>query len=140
MINIQNGCIEMANINFSIKKNLTEEEFIKSNLFCDVLNKEDYGYTRYYIKPQIICNAKFVISLTFNPDGVLDMTSLGLQMNDSIPSWESWSENSEMQKKELSDKWLEKNIGKPPYTYQWGAIFSSYDPRSGSSSITIVYK
>ena len=140
LINIQNGFIEIANKNFAIKKNLTEEEFIKSSLFSDVLNKDDYGYKRYFIKPQIICNAKFVISLIFNTDGVLYMTNLGLQMNDSLPSWETWSENDEIQKKELNDKWLEKNVGKPPYTYPWGSISSSYDPRSGSSSITIVYK
>lgn len=138
--NLQNGYVDITNKNFVIKRNLKEEEFIKSSLFEDVLNTEKYGYTRYYIKPQVIYNEKFVVVLIFKPDGVLDTISLGLQMNDRLPSWETWSENDEMQKKELSDKWLEKNVGKPPYTYPWGSISLSYDPRSGSSSITIIYK
>lgn len=140
MINIQNGNIDIDNINFTIKQKLTKDEFISSNLFADVLNNDEYGYTRYYIKPQIICGEKFAISLIFNPDGFLYMANIGIQSDDVISSWENWSESREMQKKEFHDKWLEKNIGQPPYSYTWGLMASSYDPRSGSSSINITYK
>ena len=58
---------------------------------------------------------------------------------DSLPSWENWSKEEQLKKKDKHDIWLKTNIGKPPYKYSWGEISSNYDPRSGSSMITIRY-
>ena len=139
MINISNSDIRISS-SLTIGQSLTKEDFIHSYLHKEVLKQDDYGYTRYYIKPQTIGNDMFIIVMIFNPEGLLDMVTLSLTIDGSIPSWDDWSESSQMQKKEMHDKWLEREIGKPPYDYSRSGISSSYEPRSGSSSITIVYK
>ena len=55
-------------------------------------------------------------------------------------SWDDWSEESERARQRAHDAWLRQQLGPPPYTYPWGAIESSYDPRSGSSSIVLRYR
>ena len=49
------------------------------------------------------------------------------------------SEEAERERQAAHDAWLEEQFGPPPYTYPWGAIESSHDPRSGSSAIVIQY-
>ena len=53
--------------------------------------------------------------------------------------WSDWSEAREMQKKALHDQILANAYGRPPYRFAWGEITSSYDPRGGSSDITVRY-
>lgn len=62
-----------------------------------------------------------------------------LTSDGNLASWNNWSESEEQSKKDEHDKWLLRNIGEPPYNYSWGEISSNYDPRSGSSMITIRY-
>jgi hypothetical protein len=54
-------------------------------------------------------------------------------------SWDDWSEEAERERQDAHDAWLREQFGPPPYTYPWGAIESTYDPRSGSSAIAIQY-
>ena len=139
MINIENGDLQFENIKLIIKKGLTRDEFMQSDLFYDVLNQDDYGYVRYYIKPQTMCEQKFVIALLFKPDKLLSSVTLGLAIDGAIPTWENWSEEEELRKKVLLAKWLEKNLGESSYDYTWGSIILAYDRRSASSHITIYY-
>ena len=57
----------------------------------------------------------------------------------SSTSWDDWSEEVEQERQAAHDAWLQEQFGPPPYTYPWGVIASSHDPRSGSSAITIQY-
>ena len=140
MIDIENGNIQFMNKSLIIRRWLSKDEFLYSDLFADVIKQDDYNYTRFYLKPQLMDNKKFFVALLFNPEGRLSIVSLSLSTDDIIPSWENWSEERELNNKSLNDKWLRKSIGKPPYNYSWGTIDSSYDPRSASSSIVIAYR
>jgi hypothetical protein len=139
MIDIKNGGIILNRNNFLIKKGLNKNVFEKSNLIKEVLNHQTYGCTSYFLKQQLIGNDSFILVLYFNQDGIIDFVNLSLTCNDSSTAWNNWSENEELNKKDKHDKWLLNNIGKPPYKYFWGEISSNYDPRSGSSMITIRY-
>lgn len=59
----------------------------------------------------------------------------------AIPSDETqqWSVEGEMERKRLHDEWLRKELGKPPYHYNWGRIESCYDDRGCSSDIIVSY-
>lgn len=138
MIDIKNGEIILNN-SFLIKKGLNKDEFEKSNLINEVLNRETYGYTYYFLKPQLVGNDSFTLVLYFNQDGIIDFINFSLTSNDHSVTWNNWSENEELNKKDKHDKWLLNNIGTPPYKYWWGEISSNYDPRSSSSMITIRY-
>lgn len=54
-------------------------------------------------------------------------------------SWDSWSEQYEFQRMKEHDRLLENLIGHTSCKYTWGEITSDYEPRSGSSMITIRY-
>jgi len=140
MIDISNGNLSIDNKTTIIGKELTKDSFISSDLFIDVIRQDDYGYTRYIIKPQLIDNDQFSITLIFKPDGILDFVFLGIAINGSIPSWENWSEEKELQKKTILDEWMKKNFSAIEKDLSWGSIGSFYDPRSASSHITIRYK
>ncbi len=139
MIDLVNGGLALDRNSLIIRKGLTKNEFEKSSLIDEVLNHQSYGFTSYYIRPQLIGNTFFVIVLYFNPQDILDFVNLSLTDSDRVPSWDDWSESRAKQKKEEHDEWLLRNIGKPPYKFPWGEISSTYDPRSGSSKITIKY-
>ncbi|MEJ7732135.1 MAG: hypothetical protein WKG00_23355 [Polyangiaceae bacterium] len=73
-------------------------------------------------------------------DGVLRKISMSEhETSDPTPSWDTWSEARELALKSRHDEWLKDELGPPPYEYAWGRLSSSYDPRSGGSSITITY-
>ena len=139
MVDLKNGGITLNGNNFLIKKGLTKNEFEKSSLFGEVSNHQAYGFTSYYLKPQLIGNDKFILVLYFNQYDVIDFVNLSLSSSNNAPSWNNWSESEELRKKGEHDKWLLRNIGKPPYKYFWGEISSNYDPRSSSSMITVRY-
>src|SRR5690554_2731649 len=137
MINVKNGYIEIKNKKFILKPGVTINEFENSDLYCEIV--ESQNILNYYLKPQIVEDEKFVIIIFFNNQNKIDFINMSILNGEEIPTWESWSEKDELFKKNKHDKWLKTHIGEPPYRYDWGEITSCYDPRSGSSIITIKY-
>jgi hypothetical protein len=137
MIDIKNGSIALQN--FMMRKGLTKDDFLSSNLFGEVLKHQEYEFTTYSLKPQLIEKEKFIMVIYFNKNDIIDLVNLSLSNSENLPSWDNWSESEEQRKKEEHDKWLLNKIGIPPYNYDWGTVSSNYDPRSGSSMITIRY-
>lgn len=138
MINVNSGNIELDN-NFLITKKLGRKEFENSSLFKDVLSQQINTFSSYYLKPQLIGGEKFIVVLFFNQNDMIYLINISILNDGDMPSWENWSEVEELKRKDMHDTWLENNIGKPPYKYSWGEISSNYDPRTGSSMITINY-
>ncbi len=137
MLNTNTGGLQIKGVTLSPK--FTKNEFTNSDLAYDILREDNYGHTRYQLKPQFIWGERWAILLYFNPDQILEMISLGLLDDEKLHSWENWSEEKELQKKAKHDLFLAQNLGDPPYEYWWGEISSQYESRSGSSNITIRY-
>lgn len=140
MIDINNGNIIINNGLYILKSGLQKNEFINSGFYIENLIEDVSIYTRYFLKPQVIDGEYFIVVIYFNKNDLLEFVDLALMHNGNVPSWDNWSETEERKRKDEHDKWLEKSIGRPPYKYSWGEISSDYDPRSGSSTITIRYK
>ena len=140
MIDKNIGSIKIGNVDGQIYSGLTKNEFINSNMYNEVFNQDNNTYTNYYLKPQNIGDCKFSIVVIFDPNNRIFMVKLRMLIDEKIPSWSDWTEENELDMKKRHDKWLEDNIGNPPYNYSWGKISSSYDPRSVSSVITFTYK
>jgi len=81
-----------------------------------------------------------IISLYFNPSEIIEIIIISLLPNNKETKWESWNLEGEMQTKHNNDEWLKKQIGDPPYEFEWGNIYSVFDSRSASSYIEIRYK
>ena len=140
MIDINNGDIRLTKKTLVIRKGLTIDEFAKSDLFEDVYKKDEYEYTRFFVGLQFIGENQFAVSLLFNPLGRLYSIHLKISIDGKMPSWDNWSEEGELRIKDMHDMWLKKNVGDPPYNYSWGTIYSTYDPRSASSSMGVRFK
>ncbi|MDD7793074.1 hypothetical protein [Clostridium sp. 'White wine YQ'] len=139
MININNGNISINDGRFIITKSLTKNGFMNSNLYNDVISQQTHMFSNYYLKPQLIGKDKFIMTLVFNPSDMIYLVNICLSNEGDKPTWDNWSQYEVLKIKNKNDEWLEKNIGKPPYKYSWGEISSNYDPRSGSSMISIRY-
>ena len=59
-----------------------------------------------------------------------------------IPSDETkeWTEERELERKALHDRWLRTELGDPPYDYAWGRIVSEFDQKGLVSEIIVVYE
>lgn len=59
-------------------------------------------------------------------------------------SWDDWSEAKELARRDAQDAWLVEMLGPGvattgtlTYTFAWGGVWSSYDPKGGSSMIGV---
>jgi hypothetical protein len=55
-------------------------------------------------------------------------------------AWNDWSEAKELQRNKANADWLDGKGLVPGTAYSWGTIWSDYDPKSGSSAISIRYQ
>ena len=87
-----------------------------------------------------IDNQYFKLSLGYF-ENRLNLVSIVFQETqmDESSTWKDWSEKNERKNQEKFEKWLNKEIGKQR-NFNWGNIDSSYDSKSGFSSIYINYK
>ena len=139
MIDIVSGNICFQNINQKLIARMMKEEFLISSLNNFVIRDDSHSNASIYVlNPMKLWGEKINVSLIFDKSNMLYMVQISL-FREKIKTWDNWSENEEKQLKLKHDNILEKNIGKPPYIYKWGMIGSTYDPRSGSSFITIKY-
>lgn len=96
------------------------------------------NHCRYSLSPSAIGAREFRVLLYFSEENLI-MTQLSIIMDGDTTDWNQWSMEREKVRKEQHDMWLMDEIGRPPYRYPWGVITSTYDPRSGTSHITINY-
>ncbi len=142
MINIiykENGKLQFES-GITITNKLTKEEFLQSIPPDKIIIRNDSHYSRFTLLPQKIEDDFFQTVVTFNPSNIIYSISICILDSKSEPKWENWSEKQEIQRKLKHDSWLARFLGNPPYNFSWGEISSNYDPRTASSSITILYK
>ena len=95
-------------------------------------------YHSYSLGQQRIAGQLFFVGLCFYGQQ-LECIDLAHAAAEFGTSWDDWSEERELKLKQWHDDWLRGQTGYASHVYKWGAIGSAYDPRSGSSSITIRY-
>jgi hypothetical protein len=87
---------------------------------------------------QRVSDQPFLVVLYFYGQQ-LESIDLGYSGAELGSSWEDWSEEREMKRKERHDDWLRMQTEDVSRVYDWGEVLSDYDERSGGSSITIRY-
>lgn len=95
-------------------------------------------YHSYSLGEQRIAGQPFFVVLYFYGQK-LESIDLTHPAKEFSMSWEGWSEEGEMRRKQWHDEWLRGQTGHASRVYEWGEVGSGYDPRSGGSSITIRY-
>jgi hypothetical protein len=89
------------------------------------------------VRPVLIDGLTFSIILVFRHE-YISLIQLSLLL-DEDKGWESWSEATEAKRKAKHDELLASALGSQPWNYSWGQVFSDYDPRSGSSAISVQF-
>jgi len=130
------GTIEFEKASFFVKPALTKNEFISSRIGSNsrlILSNSEYSSFSVSLSDTA---GDLGVSLRFDGQQI---DSLGIEKMDATKNWNNWSEMAEQDKKSEYDQLLVNILGSPPYVFEWGEITSSFDPRSGSSSICIRY-
>lgn len=141
MFNLNDGSLTIDKYQININRYFTYQDFSKSKLYeiakPIIIN---YPYRSYDINsPVLFLGELFSVRLFFNNEK-LERLHICLYETDNASSWENWSEEAEMTKLTVQDDLLTKNIGSPPYIFEWGSIESLFDKRSGDTGIVITYK
>jgi hypothetical protein len=94
-------------------------------------------FCSYNIGTHEISGLIFTVTVYFYGE-LLESVSISFVENEST-SLSDWSEQKELEKKEIHDTWLKSLPGKASSHYKWGEVWSGYDPKAGFSSIEIRY-
>lgn len=93
---------------------------------------ENAPYVTYRIAPESGIGA----TLSFK-DQRLEYLAWAFQL--PAEAEQDWSEESEMKRMKVHDEWLRRELGEPPYRFDWGEVVSEYDAKGVSSAIIVVY-
>jgi hypothetical protein len=137
MLDPNAGELTIASIPLQLGPGFTRDELLALPLasHTQVANEPHHSYM---IGAHEIAGLTFIITLYFYGQQ-LESISLAHIAKEFGTSWDDWSEEQELQRKAVHDRWLIEQTGQASHVYPWGEIGSDYDPRSGGSSITIRY-
>lgn len=152
MINKYNGHIEIPQYNTILAKGMTVAE-LEQTPFCQKCFKGWVGYTAHpFAHFEKIEYKKYSVRVAPRfSEGRLSHIDLITLADDDPIDWNDWSEDKMMIIYQRNNAFLEDELGckgtiastpYPLYEYMfvWGAIYSTFDIRSGGSSIGINYK
>jgi hypothetical protein len=95
-------------------------------------------YHSYALGQHLVGGETFLVTLYFY-EQKLESIDLVNSREEFGTSWNEWSEEKQLKRKQAHDAWLIQQTGNASHIYAWGEIGSSNDPKSGGSSITIRY-
>lgn len=140
MINIQNGELKIANLIISPKIN--KDDFIdvvKKNKLLKAERDMKNSYHWYYFNTLQLAGLNMAASVCFYKSN-LNIITFSNTDSSLGSSWEDWSKEKELERKNSHNQWLQKVLGNPPYEYDWGSIKSDYDEKSAFSIIMVNFK
>ena len=138
MNRMRNGIIDFDESVFSIFPSLKLQEFKLSDFYSYVKEEFNNEFPRFSLQPISYNGNMMNVSLIFNDNDKIFLVNMSKIMKQDN-SWDNWSNEYELQRKQEHDLILEKLLGSSSSKFVWGEISSNYDPRSGSSMITIRY-
>ena len=111
----------------------TRQEFLDSPLGRGAeIFVDNEPYMTWRIRPE----PGVAVTLSFEGQRLRNIAWLLALTNDEE---NDWSEELELKRKRIHDKWLLGMLGQPPYQYDWGVVDSAYDARACASDIIVAY-
>lgn len=135
MIDANTGSIDLSDER--ITSNLTRKEFLSLTMGKQAkIFVQNEPYCSFRIEAKLGAD-DFILVLWFEGQ-TLNRVTLQLSDDRYGSSWDDWTEENELARKQAHDDWLKAHgLSKQ---YPWGKILSLYDSRGGSSTIEIVYQ
>jgi hypothetical protein len=140
MIDTMTGNLLIDSLPLSLGPSFTRRQFLSSPLAqgARVLLANE-PYCTYVTPAYTISGLSFIISLSFFGE-LLEDIGLEHTAPELGASWSDWSEEKEQRRKQIHDQWLTKQIGAERRVFDWGAVSSFYDAKTGGSDIIIRYR
>ena len=139
MIDIKTGNITFDK-DFVINQNSDFDSVSKMEL-GETQEIDDMGNGWIWLRIKNISNSGyfFNISFAFKNQILKELSFIVSEKKfDLNPNWTDWSEKDELKKLKKYKNWLNKEIGENR-EFDWGQIWSNYDPKGGFSSIGLRY-
>jgi hypothetical protein len=139
MIDKKSGELMIESIPLRIGPSLSRKEFLSlpGGKSASIVVKNE-PFCSYNIGKHEISGLGFTVTVYFY-DELLESISMS-SVNDELgTSWSDWSEQKELKRKELHDRWLKNILGNRSPHHKWGEVWSGYDAKGGFSSIEIRY-
>jgi hypothetical protein len=139
MIDKTSGELVIESISLRIGPRLSRTEFLSIPIgkSASIVVKNE-PYCSYNIGRHEISGLVFIVIIYFY-DELLESVNLTSVNDKSSESWSDWSEQKELERKEIHDRWLKNILGNASSNYKWGEVWSDYDSKAGFSSIEIRY-
>jgi hypothetical protein len=138
MIHSTTGEIELQS-GERIGPSLTESQFLSSPLSKGARAlATDVEQGSYRTARQLISGHTFRLIVRFRNARLVAVEMVHVDRHSKV-SWDEASEQEEQARKATHDAWLERRLGRPPYSYPWGEITSVSDPQGGYSHIVVRY-
>jgi hypothetical protein len=138
MIDKKSGELVIESVPLRIGPHLSRTEFLSLPVgkSASIVVKNE-PFCSYSIGTHEISGLLFTVTVYFYGE-LLESVNLSSVENEST-SWSDWSEQKELEKKEVHDRCLKNLLGKASSHYNWGEVWSGYDSKAGFSSIEIRY-
>lgn len=139
MIDKTSGELVLESIPLRIGPRLARSEFLSHPVgkSAKIVVKNE-PFCSYNIGKHEISDLVFVLIIYFYGE-LLESVSLTSVDDKTSESWTDWSEEKELERNEIHDRWLKKLLGRESSQYKWGEVWSGYDSKAGFSSIEIRY-
>ena len=139
MIDKRSGELVIESIPLRIGPHLSRTEFLSLPIgkSASIVVKNE-PFCSYNIGRHEISGVVFIVTVYFYNE-LLESVNLSSVDKESSASWSDWSEQKELKKKEIHDRWLKNILGNASFNYKWGEVWSGYDSKAGFSSIEIRY-
>ncbi len=132
-----------GNMNFDkfiIYPNMSYVELIEKMSKEDVLTCDISDTISVLLQPIQCRDYVFLIRLYFDKENQsLILTQIATVGHGEKITWQDWSYNKEIERKNRNEKWLLEEINKTDCNYRWGSIKSVYNSLEGSSYVIIKY-
>ena len=139
MIDKTSGELVIESIPLRIGPSLSRKDFLSLPVGKSAkIGVKNEPYCSYNIGRHNISGLDFVVTIYFYNE-YLESISISSVDDASSKSWSDWSEEEELLRKEIHDRWLKNLLGRTNSPYKWGEVSSGYDPKAGFSSIDIRY-
>lgn len=137
MINFQNGNFHITDtIIVGMDKNYDDIlQLAPTNKTWDIKN----GYKWIYFNDIEKDDLYFHIGICFHNEKLFRIDFGFTNKLQNKLTWENWQYDDELKQKDLYENWLTKLIG-DQRNFSWGKIGTYFDPRGGTSSISITYQ
>jgi hypothetical protein len=117
---------------------LTRTAFVESAAWPERRCERDEGsFSEWRVEGLVSRGQELSATLCFHGERLLSIT-LAAKVPGDERGWDSWSEESELARKDVHDALLGPGIGRQS-EFVWGSVYSRYDAIAASSYIRIEY-